>query len=81
MSNFHPEIIAAVVAGIGAIVASITAVIKSLGKKVENLLGELKPNGGTSIKDQVNRLEVQYTRLEKKIDNLYDMFFEFLNKK
>lgn len=81
MSNLHPEIIAAIVAGIGAIVASITAVIKSIGKKVERLLGELKPNGGSSIKDQVTRLEVQHGRLEKKIDHLYEMFIEFLNKK
>lgn len=53
----HPEVIAAIVAGVGAIVTVIVGGIKSLFSKVEHILAELKPNGGSSIKDQVNRLE------------------------
>ena len=60
----NPEIIAAFVTAIGAISAAIVAVIKSFGKKVENLLGELRPNGGQSIKDQINRLD-------HRIDEIY----------
>jgi hypothetical protein len=55
---------------------------------------ELKPNHGSSIKDQVTRLEARmdkadtlrkdtYTRVEKlenKVDDLYDKFIEYLSK-
>jgi hypothetical protein len=36
---------------------------------VKHYLYELKPNGGTSIKDQVNRLE-------EKVDNLYNILIK-----
>lgn len=56
---------------------------------------ELKPNGGGSLKDQVNRLDARqdkadtlrketYARVEKlerKIDDLYDKFIEYLSDK
>jgi hypothetical protein len=38
-----------------------------LKKYVEEIMLELKPNGGASIKDQV-------TRLEEKADKLYEVF-------
>jgi hypothetical protein len=37
---------------------------------------ELKPNGGSSIKDQVNRLEAQHLKLEAKVDKIYDAIVE-----
>jgi len=40
-------------------------------KYVEEILSELKPNSGTSIKDQV-------TRLEDKMDKVFDMMIEHL---
>ena len=57
---------------------------------------ELKPNGGGSIKDQINRLEVRIDRnetlhtesfrriekVERKIDDLYEKFIDYIaNKK
>ena len=58
---------------------------------------EFKPNGGGSLKDQVNRLEarmdkadtlrketyIRVEKLERKIDDMYDKFIEYLsnNKK
>jgi hypothetical protein len=36
---------------------------------VKHYLSELRPNGGSSVKDQVNRLEV-------KVDKLYDILIE-----
>lgn len=59
-----PEIIAAIVAGIGTVSAAIAYGIKRVLKVVELYLSELKPNGGGSIKDQVNRLE-------KRVDSIY----------
>lgn len=56
--------VAALVTGIVTALAGITALIHFL---VKHYLNELKPNGGSSIKDQVNRLEV---RVETIIDML-----------
>jgi hypothetical protein len=38
---------------------------------IKHYLSELKPNSGSSLKDSV-------TRLEQKVDKLYDMMFEHL---
>ena len=40
-------------------------------KYVEEILSELKPNSGSSMKDQV-------TRLEDKMDKVFDMIIEHL---
>ena len=49
-----------------SIIALIVGGIKWL---VKHYLAELRPNGGSSLKDSVNRLEA-------KVDNLYDMMIE-----
>jgi hypothetical protein len=48
--------LAALVTGIVTGLAGVTAMVHFL---VKHYLSELKPNGGSSIKDQVNRLEVR----------------------
>ena len=58
---------------IGGIRWYITAEIKVLSTELKNDLSELKPNGGSSMKDQVNRLEQKSHQLEDKIDNLYNV--------
>ena len=59
---------------------------------VKDIVAELKPNGGSSIKDQVNRLENQVNEIKKssketdiktqeistKLDHLYEIFIEYL---
>ena len=40
-------------------------------KYVEDIMSELKPNSGSSMKDQV-------TRLESKMDKVFDMMIEHL---
>ena len=47
---------AALVTGIVTGLAGVTALVHHL---VKHYLSELKPNGGSSIKDQVNRLEAR----------------------
>lgn len=61
---------------------------------LEEIKHELKPNGGGSIKDQINQLTNRQTKdealgketylkvekLDKKIDDLYDKFIEYLSK-
>jgi hypothetical protein len=48
--------LAALVTGLVTGLAGVTALIHFL---VKHYLSELKPNGGSSLKDQVNRLEVR----------------------
>lgn len=89
------EMIFAILVGIGTVV---TMGIMAIKWMVKHYLGEikqeLKPNGGGSLKDQVNRLEnrmdkndtlrketyVKVEKLEKKIDDLYDKFIEYLSR-
>ena len=40
---------------------------------IKSYLAELKPNGGSSIKDTVSRLELQNSRLEKRVDDLFTL--------
>lgn len=54
------------VATIIGIVGSVGLVLRWILKKnVEEIMAELRPNSGSSMKDQV-------TRLENKVDKLYD---------
>ena len=52
----NPQDLAALVTGIVTVLGGITALVHFL---VKHYLNELKPNGGSSLKDQVNRLEVR----------------------
>lgn len=89
------EMIVAILVGVGTVV---TMGIMAIKWMVKHYLGEikqeLKPNGGGSLKDQVNRLEnrmdkdetlrketyVKVEKLDKKIDDLYDKFIEYLSR-
>ena len=67
-----------------AITVAITTVLTAAGLGVkwltkhyfDEIKAELKPNGGSSIKDQVNRLEAQHEKLESKVDKIYDAIIE-----
>lgn len=39
----------------------------------DEIKAELKPNGGGSIKDQVNRLEKQHNSLDEKVDRIMEI--------
>lgn len=39
-------------------------------KNFNEIKAEFKPNGGSSLKDQVNRLEGRHNELDQKVDNL-----------
>ena len=61
----NPEIISA----LGVIVLGIFAGFFALMKYIIKTLSELKPNGGSSMKDQVNRLEVR-------VDDIYNILLQ-----
>jgi hypothetical protein len=75
-----PEIISAIAAGIAAIFGAIVWGIRHMFKKFAGFLSELKPNGGSSIKDQVTRLEAQHEKLDNKVDNLYNLLIEHFGR-
>ena len=52
-----------------AAIALITAFAGTIRWMVKHYLYELRPNGGNSVKDQVNRLEAR-------IDQIYVLLFE-----
>jgi hypothetical protein len=61
-----PEIIAALFAGLVSVLAAFYGFNKWI---ITKFLHELKPNGGSSIKDQVNRLE-------RRVDDIYYILAE-----
>jgi len=59
----NPEIIAAVFAGAVSVLGAFFGFTKWM---ISKFLSELKPNSGSSMKDQV-------TRLEKRVDDIYSI--------
>jgi len=79
---------ASLIVAILTIVSSIGFGIKWL---VKHYLSELKPNGGSSVKDQINRLESSVedqridslesrNRQEAKLDEMYKILLEHIAK-
>jgi len=79
---------ASLIVAILTIVSSIAFSIKWL---VKHYLSELKPNGGSSVKDQINRLEnaledqridsiESRNRQESKLDEMYKILIEHIAK-
>jgi hypothetical protein len=82
---------ASLIVAILTIVSSIAFGIKWL---VKHYLSELKSNGGSSVKDQINRLEVRMYEAEvsrkqmkedhkvmkEKLDHMYDILLDYIAK-
>lgn len=82
---------ASLIVAILTIVSSIAFAIKWL---VKHYLAELKPNSGSSIKDQISRLEMRINEAEatrtqmkedhkvmkNKLDHMYDILIEYIAK-
>jgi hypothetical protein len=70
------ETIAAIVGliiGLSTVITVASAGVRWLVKHYfEEIKSELKPNSGTSLKDQVTRLEAQHEKLDKKVDLIYE---------
>lgn len=50
-----------------------TTFTKFVKHEIQEVAKEFKPNGGSSLKDQVNRLEKQHDALTSKVDEIYDL--------
>jgi hypothetical protein len=82
---------ASLIVAILTIVSSIAFAIKWL---VKHYLSELKTNGGSSVKDQINRLEIRmyeadvsrkqmkedHKVMKEKLDHMYDILLEYISK-
>lgn len=57
-----------------SIIGVVAGMIRWLVKHyLDEMKAELKPNGGGSIKDQVNRLEKRHDELDKKVDRIMEI--------
>ena len=66
--------ILAIITGISGIIYKIhQGFVKFIKEEINEVTKEFKPNGGGSLKDQVNRLEAQHNSLGKKVDDIYDL--------
>lgn len=52
---------------IGCVIALVSAVYSGMRHMVKSILREFSPNGGTSLKDQVNRIEARLDLLMTEI--------------
>jgi len=63
--------------GFSTIITITAAGVRWLTKHYfDEIKAEFKPNGGSSLKDQVNRLEAQHVELKSKVDKIYDVIVE-----
>ena len=78
-----------------SLIVAILTIVSSIGLSikwmVKHYLSELKPNSGSSMKDQISRLELALDdqridsersrdRQEKKLDEMYKILLEHINK-
>jgi hypothetical protein len=71
-----------IVVGLSTIITSAGLGVRWLTKHYfDEIKHELKPNSGSSMKDQVTRLEEKTEKLETKIDDLYDKLINYLANK
>jgi hypothetical protein len=79
---------AALIVSILTIVAFVVGSIKWLTKHYfDEIRSEMRPNSGSSLKDQVTRLEVRMTEanelrkdMDKKIDKMFDTLLTHISK-
>ena len=68
------ESILALIISVASVITSTAYGVRWLVKHYfEEIKKEIKPNSGSSIKDQVTRLESRTDKIEEKIDNLYNL--------
>lgn len=65
---------AAEIVGVGVVLIAAFSWIASAWLKKQ--LAELRPNGGSSIKDKVDKLEEKVDRLEGRVDDIYLLLVE-----
>jgi hypothetical protein len=63
---------AATASSVVAILASFWAIHRFITKAlIRDYLSELKPNGGSSVKDQITNIDSKVQKLETRVDQIY----------
>ena len=63
--------------GVLAILACFWAIHRYLTRSmIRDYLSELRPNGGSSVKDKVDSIDRQVNKLESRIDQIYLLLIE-----
>ena len=63
---------AATASAVMAILASFWAIHRFITKAlIRDYLSELKPNGGSSVKDQITNIDSKVQKLETRVDQIY----------
>lgn len=63
---------ATTISGAAAVLAGVWAVHRFITRSlIRDYLSELRPNGGSSMKDKVNSIETKVNKLEGRIDQIY----------
>lgn len=72
-----PEIVLATIAGTLSILGVLEVRMSRLVKKLtKDYLSELKPNGGSSVKDSITRLEKSQEALSKRVDDIFTLLLK-----
>jgi hypothetical protein len=64
---------AALAVSVSTLVGALAVAVRFLTK---HFLSELKPNGGSSLRDEVNRQSDAIKRLENRLDSIYIMLMD-----
>ena len=73
--------LAAIMVSIGTILSMFALGVKWLVKHYfDDIKAELKPNGGSSIKDQITKLEKDQSQLNGKIDYITKILLDHISK-
>lgn len=65
---------ATTISGVLALLAAFGVIARVLLKNmIKDYLSELKPNGGSSLKDKVNTINDRIERLENRVDSIYSI--------
>lgn len=70
------EVIAAIIGGIAAILAALITGLMAIARQFNKIISEFKPNGGGSLKDQINMLEKSHQKLEERVDTIFEILIK-----
>jgi len=73
MLTINPEIIAAVFTGVVSVLGAFFGFNRWM---ITKFLSELKPNGGSSIKDKVEVNSERLDRVEQRVDQIYELLIQ-----
>lgn len=68
-----PQVVAAIIGGIVMLIGTTITGLMTIRKQVEEIRKEFKPNGGSSLKDQLNNLEKSHRHLEDRVDRIFEI--------